>query len=135
MKRLIPFLLAVILILAAFSGCSAGASVTQQDAARTVTLGNAWTDVFPMGQSAVMDMEISNLSDSGRNVMVRVVSDDYKQILAFEMLVPCGEAVVFPPVPSGGCIIQAKSADDATGEFLLSYTSTAFTSSDANRAT
>lgn len=55
-----------------------------------------------MGQSAVMDMEISNLSDSGRNVMVRVVSDDYKQILAFEMLVPCGEAVVFPLFPPAG---------------------------------
>lgn len=94
---------------------------SEADRKRTLALDNIWTDVWVEGDWSEADLTVTNTVTSAYDVMVRIVSTDYSEVIASEKTIESGYSATFHPVPSGKFIIQAKSADDVTREYTLAY--------------
>lgn len=138
MKKLVSLFLAVIMIFAilpvsAFAAeAKAPASsrtyeiATQNAQARlngkrTLTLGNAWTDVKVENNLLDADLTVSNYVTSAYSVCVRIISKDYKTIIKESKTIKSGYSATFSGIPSGGYVIQACSADGDQHEYTLGY--------------
>lgn len=133
MKRFISLFLVAVLLVLPLSAVASAAEVDAEEAAtanvqprltgtRTLSLGNAWTDVVSDNNWLSAYVTVTNAASSSYDVQVRIV-DAYGVIIVSGKTISAGSSKTFGPIAydAGKYTIQAKSADNAVREYTLHY--------------
>lgn len=113
MKR---FLALAALLLCLLAGCAA-----EEKSKVTLTLGDNWVSVAVENNTRAASLHVSNYTTSAYTAQVRVVSRDHADILAAAKSIEAGYSADLGPIPAGGYVLQARSADGVKRSYTLGY--------------
>lgn len=125
MKRILTLLLLVAFSVSILTACAGAekitASLSDSGSKQTLTLGSTWTDVGTLTNDTSSDITVTNAATSSYDVTVRILSKDGTALDVSEKTIRSGYSETFPSIPSGSCLIQAKSSDGVLREYTLFY--------------
>ena len=106
------------LILWLLAGCAA-----ERQNKVTLTLGDDWVSVALENNTRAVSLHVANYTTSAYTAQVRVVSRDHAEVLAAAVTVEAGYSADLGPIPAGGYVLQARSADGVKRSYTLGYES------------